>query len=1040
MLRFLRYVIEIIAAFVGVGIVLAVLLVWRLSVHPITSDFMTPYVEAVIEEIIPDSEVHVDATLLTWSGIEHSISVHADHIKITDAKGTEIADVPMLDANISVIGLLFGQLMPKDLMIDHPQLKLLRNANGSFVFGGMAMGGGSDKTNSSNNFKDVFRKAAYHLTHAALMNHLEIKHAVFDVHDEGTQNDWAISIPEISLTRKTLSAVDHKLEYGALEGRATVEVTQKDDVASVDIEYSYDPKKEHHNLSTVFTDLTPAFVAGGHPETLGLSAASIFDLPLTGKIVITLDKDFAVQSLSALVHGDQGHLVYKDFWDDPCPVKSVDINLDFDSELHKLKISDTHIDLDGPFLSIAVDGFSPVDQKNDLDFSLALVVENMPMNRYGELWPKTILPDPRWWLATNLRDGMLPHSEMTLKGALSWKNAMSFSVSDGGGKMTATNARVGYVPGMPPVENVNAEATFDLKTMAIRINSGNIGNIRVVPFTLQINGLSEVDQDVDIPLQVTGPLPEVMQLLDHPPLGYAKMLGLSPSDLAGTISGTVDFAFPLANNLDMNAVNVKATANAEGVASSKLIPGLTIDQGNLALTLDKSGFGLRGQTLINKVPFQVGWQEIFAPQSGKAMRQVSVTGSIKDDQWANFGISAFDGTKGTINLALDMTKPTANKMIFVGSLDMTQAAMKVDMLDWKKPANSPALLKFTADAPLGKPVSVNSLSLRGQQIKAEGKATLSSDMSKLLSLNLSSLVLGKTNASLQYSQNDDALSFDVSGASFDISGLRGGNDPDREDARPKDYHIKVSKLYTSTDGEIDNAAGSATRDKDGWSEISLHGLADLDMPVSIELALQSDGHRTLSILCDDFGKAMKGLGFTDTIKGGKLEVTGASTIDAPRVIVGTAKIKDFTIQRLPVLALLMNATSPFGFSGILTDSADFSRFEGDFRWQGDEISLTRAHAVGSAIGINVDGKVDMNTGEANLQGTLVPFSTVNNMLNYIPLIGGLITGGQDQGVLAVSYQIKGSLSAPHISVNPVSLLTPGFIRNLFFRDNTADDK
>jgi hypothetical protein len=234
--------------------------------------------------------------------------------------------------------------------------------------------------------------------------------------------------------------------------------------------------------------------------------------------------------------------------------------------------------------------------------------------------------------------------------------------------------------------------------------------------------------------------------------------------------------------------------------------------------------------------------------------------------------------------------------------------------------------------------------------------------------------------------------------------------------------------------------GFASRDKWGWKEINFHGLADGDAPLSIELVPKPDGIRTFKFACGNFGKAMKGLGYTDTIKGGKISVFGQSTIDNPRTIKGNAKITKFTVHKLPVLALLLNATSPFGFPGLLTDSADFSRFEGEFVWQGDEIAITRAHATGSAIGINIDGKVDMNSSSANLQGTLVPFSVVNDIINKIPIIGGLITGGKDQGVLAVAYEINGDLNAPKVTVNPVSLLTPGFIRNLFFSEDEEEDE
>jgi len=145
------------------------------------------------------------------------------------------------------------------------------------------------------------------------------------------------------------------------------------------------------------------------------------------------------------------------------------------------------------------------------------------------------------------------------------------------------------------------------------------------------------------------------------------------------------------------------------------------------------------------------------------------------------------------------------------------------------------------------------------------------------------------------------------------------------------------------------------------------------------------------------------------------------------------------VKDLPVLVTLMNATSPFGFGGLLTDSADFDRLDGKFRWQGDGVELIEVRAAGSAVGMNIDGKVDMNTGGANLYGTMVPFSMVNRFIGAIPLIGDVITGGEGGGVLAVAYTIKGTLADPDVSVNPVSLLTPGFLRNLFFGGGDSDD-
>ena len=68
----------------------------------------------------------------------------------------------------------------------------------------------------------------------------------------------------------------------------------------------------------------------------------------------------------------------------------------------------------------------------------------------------------------------------------------------------------------------------------------------------------------------------------------------------------------------------------------------------------------------------------------------------------------------------------------------------------------------------------------------------------------------------------------------------------------------------------------------------------------------------------------------------------------------------------------------------------------------------------------------------DIRGTLVPFYVVNSLLGNLPLIGGLFSGGErGGGLFAASYTVRGTMSAPDISVNPISVLAPGVLRNLF---------
>jgi hypothetical protein len=573
MLRFLRYILEFLAALVGVAIICALLLVWRLSSMPISSDFLTPYVETGIESVLPDSKAHLGSTQLTWDPKGRVFDVHIQNIQIDDARSVEIANIPVVDAKISILGLFFGQFVPKELIIDRPQIKLDRDKNGRFSFGGLGVNSTPENT-PLEPVDVVLGNISERLSQAIFMRKLAVTHAVFDIHDEETDKNAAISIQEISIKRNALSYVDRELRHDMLDGRIKADVPQMDTATSLDIHYVYDSILQQHSLTSEFSNVTPALVAGGNPASLGLGAAAIADLPLTGKLELVFDKSLTLGKVGAKIHGDKGRLVYADFWDRARPIESLDFEGEYDRAARKLAMPVARIDFGGPVLDIKIDGTPSSREGQDLDFAATIKFDHLPMNKYGEIWPKPVLANPRDWLTSNLRDGTYDHAEVVLKGSLAFNALADLSITEGSGKIAASGGRVTYVEGMPPVEGVGAAATFDLNKMDVQISGGGIGNIRLSPFTLRLTGLADTDQYADIPAQISGPLPDVMRLLDHKPLGYAKALGVAPEDIEGKIAGQVKFHFPLLKSLEMKNLDIHAAANATDVASTKLIPGI----------------------------------------------------------------------------------------------------------------------------------------------------------------------------------------------------------------------------------------------------------------------------------------------------------------------------------------------------------------------------------------------------------------------------------------------------------------------------------
>ena len=63
-------------------------------------------------------------------------------------------------------------------------------------------------------------------------------------------------------------------------------------------------------------------------------------------------------------------------------------------------------------------------------------------------------------------------------------------------------------------------------------------------------------------------------------------------------------------------------------------------------------------------------------------------------------------------------------------------------------------------------------------------------------------------------------------------------------------------------------------------------------------------------------------------------------------------------------------------------------------------------------------------------GTIVPANAINSLPGRIPIIGDLLTG-RGGGVFAATYKVSGPMAEPRVTVNPLSALAPGFLRNLF---------
>jgi hypothetical protein len=95
------------------------------------------------------------------------------------------------------------------------------------------------------------------------------------------------------------------------------------------------------------------------------------------------------------------------------------------------------------------------------------------------------------------------------------------------------------------------------------------------------------------------------------------------------------------------------------------------------------------------------------------------------------------------------------------------------------------------------------------------------------------------------------------------------------------------------------------------------------------------------------------------------------------------------------------------------------------------IELADARAFSASLGMTAKGRIDLGRRVFDVQGTVVPAYFINSLLGRVPLLGKLVSPETGGGLFAMSYGVKGPFDDPSVRVNPLSAVTPGFLRGLF---------
>jgi hypothetical protein len=1004
--------IEIVGGLVAGLMIAAALLFWRLNQGPIPLDVLTPYLEQALSADERGIRARIGSTRLIWAGWDRAVDLRASDVQAVATGGGVIAALPDIAIRLSLPELARGRVRPTEIELVKPRLRLTRNEDGRIDLG-LAAGVEDESTAGLMlaGFLDDLSGPKKGGEASNLPDRVTITGADLAISDRAAGIFWRATDLDIRFER-SLDGLRLRLQGNAEIGghRTRIDGAGRYLAAAGTIDTQFQLSR-----------FEPAALAAFFPDLKRVKLA------IDGTVHAVFDREGRVLSVRVEAATGPGAIELPEFYPEDLAIAGAQIRIRLDRGADAIEVERMVIDLGGP---VARGSARLTGLKGRGLIEADAVVENMEADRLAHFWPTALAVNARRWVTENISRGIVREARLKLTGEL--QDLRNLSVKSVAGGLAYDNLIVRYLAPMPAVRQVRGTATFTESRFDLAIVGGAIDNLRIGQATVALTGLDNDRERSEIEVVVGGPVKDVLRLIDSKPLGYTSKIGIGLDGVAGDAAIRLRFAFPLISNLKLEQVALSAAANLRGVAVPKVVRGWDVSDAKGTLSLDGRGMTVKGDGRLQGTPVAFEWREEF-DDAPAVRRRFDVTGRVDDAGRKALDLPLQDKASGPIDTrVIALQRPNGTSDIDV-SLGLGAAKLRFDEIMWRKPAGKPGNARFLLKLDRADLTSLEDLKAAADDLDLTGRITFNKD-ADIQTLELTRLKVGNSDVRVGVGRRrEGGYAVGVAGDRLDLRPLFAVDD----EPRPKTkgpalgVEIQTAELRVSDDRAFTSVRASLESDGLVWRRIGAEGRVGAEGRFALDLSAADRLHR-FHLTSLDAGAMLRAMGFYDHMVGGRLLLDGTVDIDAKGLpFTGDLSITDFTVVQAPALARLASLASFSGLVETLSGSGiGFSRLTAKLIQTEQRITIKESLAAGGSLGVTAHGWVDRKTDIAEIEGTAVPAYTLNRVIGAIPLIGTIITGGQNEGVVAADFRITGPLARPEVSVNPLSALAPGILRRI----------
>jgi hypothetical protein len=670
--------------------------------------------------------------------------------------------------------------------------------------------------------------------------------------------------------------------------------------------------------------------------------------------------------------------------------------------------------------------------------TLHATVDAVRAEELGRYWPPPALTPTREWVVTHITTGVARNADFTFTMDAPG-NLAGLALTEATGGFDGTGLTLYWLPDFLPVTGLDGRFTMpDADEAVITAASGQVQNVVVTSGRMDITGMAHKHQTGVLTMGLAGALPDVLAVLNSPPLSLLKNAPKLLNGATGQVEGGFTATIPFKQKLTFDDVKLAVKANVQALALPALLPPLGAKQGVIQLQTDGHVLQVQGRGIFAGEPATVTLNERLA---GSGNIDLTLKGAAGPQIWHWLHLDAATALNapagGTAPFTLKMTGTATAAQTAVLQADLTPVALALPVFAWSKAAGAPGSFALTAQLKNGAFIAADNFTAHAPGLDVEG-------IEQGGGITFTTADIGRSAASGRLTwpaAPGESWFGDFSGPVLDIR-------------QPSEAHAPATSTTTTTAAPATAAPpsgpawsvrlsfarlylaavpapplGNLTLAASGRGATLLQAQAAAD-GLDFSLTPQTDGDTSLALHAEDTGNLLRAMDRYQHLQGGTL--TLAARYGAVLPLTGKATLLEARFVDAPGMTKILEGLTLYG----LADAASgpglkISRAAIPFTWQNDVLELHGARAFTSSLGFTASGRIDLASGNCDIEATVVPLYALNALPGKIPLIGRLFAPEKGGGLIAMRAHIHGPVDHPEVSMNPLSALTPGFLRSIF---------